>query len=652
MQTAERPALPRLNALLGRKELAWLVLCLSVVVTLGLWQHASKDFARRAEERFDYVADRERHVLLDRMRDYELVLRGAAGLFAASTEVSREEWHTYIQPLMLEKSRPGIQGVGFALMLPADARAAHVAAMRAQGHVDYDIHPAGERAFYSSIVYLEPFSGANIRAFGYDMFAEPVRREAMRRAMDSGQLALSAKVRLVQDADISNQAGFLVYLPIYRKGMSLDTPENRRLALHGFVYSPFRADDLMNAIFRDPAREFEVEVFDGEPAAANLLFSSQRELRQARQQSTQHIEIGGHGWTLRFHSTPLFEQATTSAQPMLILVGGLGLDLMFFAVLYINSRARRQMSAAAMVIEESRDSYRTLVENVPGTVFRVAMHAPWTVLHLSHGVEALTGEPCERYLSGELSWVTQIHVDDRATVREEITQAVAEGRSYAIEYRIVKNDGELRWVTERGRASYDEAGLPLWLDGVILDVTDRKLAEAAIRDLAYYDPLTRLPNRRLLLDRLERQLLSSSRSGRYGALLFIDLDNFKAINDRLGHDVGDQLLVEVAQRLRGSVREGDSVARLGGDEFIVMLDDLGVGIEEARALAGRVGEKILAALNEPFCLGAHHCSSTPSIGITVFAGHADRVDELIRQADQAMYQAKSAGRNQMRFHTG
>ena len=178
---------------------------------------------------------------------------------------------------------------------------------------------------------------------------------------------------------------------------------------------------------------------------------------------------------------------------------------------------------------------------------------------------------------------------------------------------------------------------------------ERKQAEKQIEHLAYYDPLTQLPNRRLFLDRLQQALAGCARSGRKGALLFIDLDNFKILNETAGHDVGDQLLIEVARRIGNCARNGDTVARLGGDEFVVLLEDLSSARREAAAEANEVGERILSALAQPYTIAGRLHHSAASIGVTLFIDAVDSLDELLKQADIAMYQAKSAGRNTLRF---
>ena len=181
------------------------------------------------------------------------------------------------------------------------------------------------------------------------------------------------------------------------------------------------------------------------------------------------------------------------------------------------------------------------------------------------------------------------------------------------------------------------------------DVTDLRRATAEIETLAFYDPLTGLPNRRLLLDRLGQASVLAQRSGQLGALLFLDLDQFKALNDTMGHEVGDELLIQVAQRLRACVRVADTVARLGGDEFVVMLNDLSIRTEEAAQLAQRIGEKILASLSESYQLQGHEHQSRASIGATVFGGSLQTATELLKQADIAMYQVKARRGNGLCF---
>jgi len=185
--------------------------------------------------------------------------------------------------------------------------------------------------------------------------------------------------------------------------------------------------------------------------------------------------------------------------------------------------------------------------------------------------------------------------------------------------------------------------------GAYIDITERKAAEDEIKQLAFYDTLTGLPNRRLLLDRLQQALISSARSGRRGALMFIDLDNFKTINDTLGHDAGDALLKQAASRLLACVREDDTVARLGGDEFVVMLVELSKQELEAAAQTEVIGEKILGSLGQPYPLHNNECISTPSIGVAMCSGRHRQMEELMKRADIAMYQAKDSGRNALRF---
>jgi diguanylate cyclase (GGDEF)-like protein/PAS domain S-box-containing protein len=209
-------------------------------------------------------------------------------------------------------------------------------------------------------------------------------------------------------------------------------------------------------------------------------------------------------------------------------------------------------------------------------------------------------------------------------------------------------NGELRNISIAGEI-IELDGVPCIL-AYTTDITERKAAEEQIQRLAFFDPLTNLPNRRLLMDRLEQAMAACTRHQRQGALLFIDLDNFKTLNDSYGHDKGDLLLKQVGARLVEGVRDGDTVARLGGDEFVVMLEDLSGNAMEAATQAESVGRKILRALNESYDIRPLSVHSTPSMGITLFGAQHENIEEPIKRADLAMYQAKSAGRNTIRFY--
>ena len=239
-----------------------------------------------------------------------------------------------------------------------------------------------------------------------------------------------------------------------------------------------------------------------------------------------------------------------------------------------------------------------------------------------------------------------------------VRKAVADGTPYEIELMTVQPDGERRPCLAKGFPERDENGRVVRLAGLVQDITERKRTDDAIKQLAYHDALTHLPNRRLLNDRLQQAMASGSRSMNYGALMFLDLDNFKPLNDTHGHEAGDVLLIEAAARLKACVREMDTVARFGGDEFVVMISELATDKDESTAEAEAVAEKMRTVLSAPYRIAIkrdkeidktieHRC--TASIGVTLFIGNESSADDLLKWADGAMYEAKKAGRNLIRF---
>jgi len=259
-------------------------------------------------------------------------------------------------------------------------------------------------------------------------------------------------------------------------------------------------------------------------------------------------------------------------------------------------------------------------------------------------------------------WRRMMHPEDVSGV-STFLQALLDGprETYSVEFRLLNRDGYAVPILSRGYVLRDDDGKALRISGTNTDLTERKLADQRIHELAYFDPLTGLPNRRFLTEQLAETLAHSAHSGEFGALLFIDLDNFKLLNDTLGHAVGDLLLHQVAQRLRetvrvqacgeeaGNLRCDAHVARLGGDEFVVVLEHLGTVRADAVAAARGVAERLLGVLGKPFQLGPHSARSTPSIGVTLFDADATGIEQLLMEADLAMYRAKADGRNTARF---
>ncbi|WP_114008725.1 sensor domain-containing protein [Cohaesibacter intestini] len=270
------------------------------------------------------------------------------------------------------------------------------------------------------------------------------------------------------------------------------------------------------------------------------------------------------------------------------------------------------------------------------------------VLH-NHQWELITGVQGSDCSFAEFE--SCILVEDRSKVRQALQMLVERNLPYSIEFRMKRPDGKIIWVWDRGKvAEFDEAGQPLWLVGIVQDITEEKLNQEKITHLAYYDQLTGLANRTHLEEEVKVAIEDSRRRDAYNALLFMDLDRFKLLNDSHGHDMGDRLLQEVAKRLTNCVGAGDTIARFGGDEFVVLLTGIDATSEgEAALLAEGTAQAILNSFEMPFQLGEVEYSCSSSVGIAIFSTDDMSLDELLKQADMAMYDAKGAGRNAIRF---
>ena len=382
------------------------VLGIALALTALAWYVADRNAALHARERFEARSDHVFHAILERMRACEGVLRGAAGLFAASSEVTRNDWRAYVRTLRVNESGYGIQVIGYSTRVRSAERSAHVARVR-EDVPDYSIHPAGERGEYFPMLYLEPGGEANRRALGFDSYADPVRRAAMERARDTGDAAITGAVALAQDDGKTGEPALLMYAPVYGNETAHVSVEQRRLALHGYVAAAFRMRDLVQgALGRVEEPDVDFDIHDGKvPPSEALLYASDPQMDAALENGaglsrTLEAEVGGRTWTLRFAARPQVFGGGERTALALIALAGLAVNLLLFRSIGLLVAARRHAehvaAEGALALAQSRKEFRVVAETAHEGI--VATDASGSIVYANPAVEAMFG-----YASGGLS---------------------------------------------------------------------------------------------------------------------------------------------------------------------------------------------------------------------------------------------------------
>ncbi len=345
----------------------WAALLIGLGLTAWAWSVVHERALREAQAEFDRQAVGIADAIQQRMLAYELLLRGGAGLFAGAADPSRNDWRAYVGALDLERTVPGVEGVGYAVSVSPRELAGFEARVRAEGFAQFSVYPAGPRDAYSAILYLEPFAGRNLLAFGYDMYSETQRRAAMDRARDRGQPSLSARVTLVQEGGESTpQYGALLYVPVYERGMPLSTIEERRAALRGWSYGAFRIRDLLSGIIHAPPPDLRLTLHDGWDADSPMFESSVRVAGHVPSFSrTIAVTVADHTWSLHADSTPAFEQRTNLREPRRIAATGALGSLLVFAIAWsLASTRSRALSLADRMTLALRDANESLERRI------------------------------------------------------------------------------------------------------------------------------------------------------------------------------------------------------------------------------------------------------------------------------------------------
>ena len=471
---------------------ALIVLVFGLVITATATLYMRSSVERIAEHEFSTRCIEIQNKTKERLDDYARVLQGGASLFYASEKVTREQWQIFTQSQKIEKQLPGIQGIGFSPLILREGLDRHIQEIRREGFPGYTVRPEGDRAVFAPVIYLEPFTGRNLRALGYDVFSEPVRRAAMERARDTAAAALTGKIVLVQETGTEVQAGTLMYLPVYRKGMPSETVEQRRAALYGWVSSPYRMNDLMLGILGESSFEkkkrFHLQVFDGSlPVPQSLLYErhpageenpgqEERFFRQIQ------VDYNGQPWLFRFSQTGYGFSSVEYIRVWLTMVGGTLISLLLFALIHtlLNSHAEAQRMVEERT-QELKKEHQRLIGVIQGTnvgtwewnvqTGETLFNDRWA------GIIGYTLE--ELYPVSIETWAKFVFPDDLNASGEVLNKHFRQELDYyEVEVRMKHKDGSWVWVLDRGKvATWTEDGKPLLMMGTHQDVTARKQAE-------------------------------------------------------------------------------------------------------------------------------------------------------------------------------
>lgn len=608
--------------------LPWLVLALAAAVTLGGWYFARTSGERIAAGQFQARVDDVVSAIQGRLSAYRQTLRGGAALFQANSgHVSRRQWRAYVGHLGLEENYPGLLGLGYAEVFPAAEQGRFEDAVRRQGFPDFHAWPDSGRTMRSAIVYLEPFDWRNQRAFGYDMFSEPVRRAAMEHARDSGEAAISGKIRLVQETSRDVQAGFLMYLPVYRAGASLDSIAARREALRGFVYSPFRMNDLMRGIFGGRPPDLALESFDGAEVAPDArMYGHAPSGRQPAFATTRTIAVNGHSWTLRLTSLPPFDARAGGTRQWFVLGAGAVIGLLLFGItwslVHTRTRALRLAGRMTATLRDRKAQLReitstlgegVLVEDLDG---RITFANPAAMDLLGWTETELLGADAHAMFHARDAEGRLLPASDCA-----IRACMRTGRTY-------RSDDEVFWTRDGRSFPAAVIATPILRDraiaGVVMafnDISERKSVERALGETQRFRALFQYSREALFLidpegciveaNRVACESLGYSREDLIGApaarfLRHSGPDSFAELNAVLERD-GDLSAEAEHVRRDGSTYPVETLySRIESDGRTLLLVAARDISERKRAeeLATRLGRLVDASFNEIYVFDA------------------------------------------------
>ena len=580
---------------------------------------------------------------------------------AADGKIGRDGFAAMAAALAMR--RTGAAALEWIPRVPASERAVFQDLARREGASAFEIHdrdeegrltPAAARSESYPVLYAVPAPG-NEREVGYDFASQTDRRTAIERARDSGHLAATKAIRLLPQKNAGKSV--LILAPVYRPGMRHESVEERRAAFAGVFAGTFPIAGFIDAILARRIKTVGLErlLIDTSAAPADRLLDfagtperSAQEHALSEDQLRREIHwestfpVADRTWAVAFVPTRPVGITTLSWNAIGALVEGAAMTGMIVLYQLLSIRRTEQLEE----LNRELANASRIVQNSPTILYRIGPGPSLPLVYVSSNIE-LYGHSRQELLASPGRWRELIHPDDAPGVSADIGSILAgETENFEREIRWQRRDGSYVWFDARLQALRGSARRLVALEGIFFDITERKVAGDKIAELARTDSLTGLPNRSAFVERLSAAFSAITRGAAPFAVVYLDLDHFKDVNDVHGHPVGDQLLQAVALRLKSCVRATDLVARFGGDEFAVLQADVNDGLATA-TLAGKVIESVSA----PYMIEGNEAHVTTSTGISLYNATVSGPEAMMRQADLALYRAKEEGRNRFCFHS-
>lgn len=653
------------NVWLARRKyiLFPMLLSFGFVSTIFYYDHQQEN--QRIHNMFERQVELLHHSIQKRLDNHIAVNTALKAFYDSSDYVSRQDFLHFTEAVNQSTAEVVLE------WLPKITQDQRKAWETVQQHAISELKPSGElipappHALYYPITYCYP-SLTNSAQLGLDHQSIAPLKQLMIRVIDEGKSLASPGIPLLPMHHSTPTLSTVMYAPIYEKHHLLTSVTDRQQALVGLVVSIFSVEEVIKQIL-DWSSFKELPLLLSITDDQQILFSNLPASGVSSSLSkTLTIEFSGRFWQVLYVPSNTFMLQQQDVNTLLLMWGFLLSALCCLGSLVLTGRATQTefkisdrtqeltLTNQALSQEINKRQVQESQLRIAATTFEshegiVVTDAKASILRVNSAFTKITGFSAEEIIGQKLITLSlPLH---NASFFRNIYRALVKRNQWQGEIKSQRKNGEIfpEWLTITGVR--DEFNKLTNFVAIFADISYQKAAEKEIHDLAFYDPLTNLPNRRLLLDRLHQEIAAAKRLKLFGALIFMDLDHFKKINDSLGHQVGDELLIQVAARLKSIIREEDTACRLGGDEFIIMVSGRYQKLQYSRDHAILLAEKIRRHINQPFTIAGNTHHFTSSMGITLYP-EDDKVkpEIIIQQADTAMYRAKDAGRNGISFY--